>query len=229
VAAIAEATGADVLTIGSELRAITSDPGHAPELRLLIGEVAAVFSRRLAYAANFDEFEDETLTATVWEHPEIDLLGIDAYFPVATGEEADASGPYPDSRFIASVAARWAQIIDERVEPFARKRKAGAGMPVVFTEAGLIPYNRTTTEPSSDRFSRSEREDPDEQINGYRALADVVGARRDTVLAVHFWHWSMPGSHGSAWALGERAASQLSRFVAGRPPDARPPSPLGPR
>jgi hypothetical protein len=216
VAQMAEANGADALTIGSELRAITSEPGHAAELRALIDDVDAVFRGRLGYAANFDEFENETLTATVWEHRGIDFVGIDAYFPLATDAEADASGPYPDSGFITSVAARWTAIIDERVVPFARARKARTGMPVIFTEAGLIPYNRTTTQPWSDRFVHSEREDTDEQINGYRALVDVAGTRRDTLLAVHFWHWSIPGSRGSAWALGERAVGLLSQFVTRR-------------
>lgn len=214
VAEMAETNQADFLIVGSELRAITRESGHHDDLQGLITAVDAVFSRRLGYAANFDEFEDENLTRAVWEHPAIDFLGIDAYFPLASEAQSDASGPYPDWRFISLVTARWNEIFDARIVPFARARKAGAGMPIVLTEAGLIPYNRTTVEPSSDRFARSQPADADEQINGYRALVDAVKKRQGPLLAVHVWHWGMPGSERSAWSLGDGIARLLAQFVA---------------
>lgn len=78
-ALLARAIGADWFAVGTEL---TRSEGR-PEWRPLIAKIRAVYHGSLTYAANFDAFEKTPF----WDA--LDAVGVDAYFPLASGEEAD--------------------------------------------------------------------------------------------------------------------------------------------
>ena len=173
-------------------------------------------------------YKRQSITSSIWEHPDIDFIGVDAYHPLTTPTQADASGPYPDEAFIDIVRDRWNEILDEEILPFAAARKGGAGMEVVFTETGLVPFNRTTSTPWN--FDTDEDSiDQGEQLNGYEALIEAIDGRRDLLGAVHLWQWGMPGAAGSPFylnpdgvnvpssgfdeSLGAPAARYLSDYV----------------
>jgi hypothetical protein len=233
VAALARAADVDFMTIGSELAGITRNERHNASLARIVGAVDAVFQEQLGYAANWDEFDGENLTAAIWDNPAIDFLGIDAYFSLADEPEADASRAHPDEAFISSMKARWNRLLDERIIPFARARKAGKGLPVVFTEFGFSPYGRTTVKPHQGGISVGRTSDVDEQMNGYQAFLEGVRGRKRDLVAIYAWHWGMPGSEDSPWylrpngvenrpnsthdeALGNRAAEFLLRIARAR-------------
>jgi hypothetical protein len=131
VATVAQANGADFLTVGTELKAITQNSGHNNDWNNVINAVDVVFDGQLGYAANWDEYSNDNLTATIWEDPVIDFIGIDAYYPLATNEEADASGTYPNNVFIDLVKGNWNSYLDttdpldplKGILPFAQARK----------------------------------------------------------------------------------------------------------
>ena len=81
-----------------------------------------VYHGNLTYAANFDSF------AEVGFWPELDVMGVNAYFPLRQPSE-----PADLATLTRGWESAWDQIAD------AQQRAGVPGMPVVFTELG---YNR---------------------------------------------------------------------------------------
>ncbi len=241
VAAIAEAHGAGRMNVGTELNALVEDAAHNADWAAVIAAVDAAFSGQIGYAANWDDYADANLTATIWEHPSVDYVGVDTYVPLATDAEAEGVG----SPSVALLETSWLSVLDNPaggfahgIAAFAAARKGGAGMPLVMTEHGSIPYDKTTVRPY--RWG-SGTPDPYEQRNDYEALMRALDGRAATTLTagrideVHIWQWSMPGTEGSFFVLdpdGEllthcaKAAQYLAGFVSGNVPD--PGAPLAP-
>lgn len=74
-AKVAEEENVEILCIGTELEKFIM---HRPEYwRNLIAEVKNVYSGKLTYAANWDEYK----RVPFWN--DLDYIGVDAYFPVA--------------------------------------------------------------------------------------------------------------------------------------------------
>ena len=67
VAQVAETNGADSMTVGTELKAITQNSGNNAKWSSVISAVDAEFSGRLGYAANWDNYQNSNLTSTIWE------------------------------------------------------------------------------------------------------------------------------------------------------------------
>ena len=63
--------------------------------------------------------------------------------------------------------------------------RCGDGMPVVFSETGLVAYNRTTVTPWD--AMPSSGPDQDEQIMGFKALMGAMDHRKanDNLLAMN--------------------------------------------
>lgn len=210
VAQVARDNAAARMTIGSELNALVSDSSHNDNWAQVIDAVDAVYQGPLGYAANWDNYRNANVTATIWENQKIDYLGLDAYFPQATNAQADASGLHPDETFIDMLSGKWNTILNTNdglggepigVLGFAQARKQGAGMPVVFTESGLIPFNRTTVQPWSESPGYTQPQDSDEQVNGYDALLRATDGLATRLPEIDFWHWGMPGAADSFWYI----------------------------
>ena len=227
VAQMAETAGADSLTVGTELRAITRNAGNNAQWNSLIAAVDGAFSGTLGYASNWDNYNHPNLAATIWDNPAIDFVGIDSYFPNLLGSnQADASGAYPNIGFITAVENAWNSKLDNEILPFAAARQGGAGLPVEFTEVGYLPRNRTTVTPQGE----SQPLDADEQNMAFEGLMRALDGRLASgqFLAAHVWQWDMAGSAGSAWNMnpagGNQPANQqtaqwLSSFMRGSNPD----------
>lgn len=202
VAQIAEAGGADAMNVGTELRAITRNAGNNAKWDLAISAVDLTFAGELGYAANWDNFTNANLTSAIWNHPAIDYVGIDSYFRnTTTNTQADASGADPNETFIAQVEASWNDRLDNEILNFAAQLQAGEGLPVVFTEIGYLPYNRTAVNPQNE----SGPIDTDEQVMVFKGLMRALDGRQDELRGVHIWQWGMPGSDGSKWNINAEA------------------------
>ena len=232
VAVVAETNGADAMTVGTELRAITQNSGNNSKWSSAISTVDSNFSGSLGYAANWDNYQNSNLTSTIWENAAIDFMGIDSYFTgLLTNGQADASGSYPNSTFISQVESAWNSKLDSEILPYAAGRKSGAGMPVEFTEVGYLPYNRTSVTPQDSGGSL----DADEQNMAFEGLMRALDGRADDFRAATIWQWSMPGSSGSLWNMdpnggdqpnNQQTAQWLSDFVSS-PADPNNPPPPG--
>lgn len=236
VAVVAEANGADSMTVGTELKAITQNSGNNAKWSSVISAADSNFSGSLGYAANWDNYQNANLTNTIWENSAIDFAGIDSYFTgLLSNGQADASGTYPNSTFIDQVETAWNDKLDNEILPFTASRKSGAGMPVEFTEIGYLPHNRTAVNPQG----QSQPVDRDEQNMAYEGLMRALDGRGDVFLAAHIWNWGMPGTGGNLWDMGisgsephadnVQSSQWLSSFVSTPvPPDPNePPPPAG--
>ncbi|MEM7576295.1 MAG: glycoside hydrolase TIM-barrel-like domain-containing protein [Planctomycetota bacterium] len=213
VAVMAEANGADSLNVGTELRALTRNPGNNERWHSLIDSADRRFSGQLGYAANWDNFDNANLAEAIWDHDAIDYLGIDAYFPIVTESEADASGAYPNEDFIGIVEDNWNELIDGRILPFVNARQDGEGLPVVFTEYGLRPSNRATVQHGA---VQGNTVDTDEQIMGFDGLLRALDGRQEDgdILGMHIWQWGMEGSNGSIWNMDDDLPANQPNNVA---------------
>jgi hypothetical protein len=92
IAQVAEAQGADRMTVGTELRAIVRSTSHNANWTQVVDAVDAAFTGQLGYAANWDNYRNANLTATLWENAAIDFMEVDTYHPLATSSEASGLG-----------------------------------------------------------------------------------------------------------------------------------------
>jgi hypothetical protein len=75
---IAEASGASILCVGTELASLDGVPSYRANWSSVIAAVRMRYHGTLTYAANWDGYTP----VTFWDL--LDLAGIDAYFPLST-------------------------------------------------------------------------------------------------------------------------------------------------
>ncbi|MEV6550788.1 hypothetical protein AB0M57_19075 [Streptomyces sp. NPDC051597] len=161
-AALAHETGTERFVVGTELAGVSAD---AAPWRRVIAAVRARYRQPLTYAANYDEY------ARVPFWPELDVIGIDAYWPLGEAPTADA----------ARLGRAWQPVAEELAAFSGRQHRK-----ILFTEAGYTSQRGSTTAPYSWTVSR--RAAPDEQAAGYRALLDTFTGR-DWWAGVCWWMW----------------------------------------
>ena len=165
---IAEGTGVEQLAVGTELAGTSRDGGR---WGAVIAELRQHYRGPMTYAANYDEYEH----VAFWN--DLDLVGIDAYWPLA-------SRPTDD---VARLEAAWRPIA-ARLELFARR----TGKPILFTEAGYVSQPGSTVEPFN--WTISTVRDDGEQAAAYEALLATFW-HRPWFAGVHWWMWDdLPGS-----------------------------------
>jgi hypothetical protein len=113
-ARVAEEGGADMFSIGVEQRSwVTS--ARAPLYQGVLRSVRAVYHGPLTYSANWDDVDDTVILG------ELDVIGINAFYPLAEREGARLPALLEGGRRVAekvrALAARW-------------------GKPILFTEIG---------------------------------------------------------------------------------------------
>jgi Glycoside Hydrolase Family 113 len=203
VAQIARNNNVDVMTIGTEMKALNGNPAHNASWSAAIDAVRnpaqGDYHGPLGYAANWDDYQNSNLQATIWEDPDIDFIGIDSYFQnMVSNSAADASGTYPNSTFINTVTTAWNNKLNNETLPYAAARKGGKGMPVSFTEIGYLPRNRTAVNPQG----TSQGFDSDEQKMVFVGLMNALDGRAGKFFATDIWHWGMPGTGTDGWDMG---------------------------
>jgi len=165
---LAAGAGAEQFAVGTELAGVSGD------LTGWTGVVNAVrdhYDGPLTYAANYDEYQK----IHFWK--EVDLIGIDAYWPLSAGPTADPG----------RLRRAWRPIRDE-LAAYAHRQ----GRRILFTEAGYVSQRGSTTAPYSWTVSRQPA--PAEQAAAYRALLDSF-TDRQWWAGVCWWMWDdWPGS-----------------------------------
>jgi len=101
----------------------------------LIDETRKVFSGRLTYAANFDNYRN----VGFWRH--LDVMGINSYFSL----RGNLSEGAEQAEQLELFTGRWDEIL-ARIRAFKQSRDI-AEMPVVFTELGYTFRRHSTVEP----------------------------------------------------------------------------------
>jgi len=147
-AEIAEEEGVELLCVGTEMRLVVRDnPG-------LFGRLAdsmrTVYSGPMTYAANWDNYE----YVEFWD--KLDMIGIDAYFPLV----ADST---PE---VGALEAAWAPIKSD-LKALALKEN----LPLAFTEWGYQSVDQAAWRSWEVETTLNERNpNMEAQANAYRAM-----------------------------------------------------------
>ena len=113
-AKVAEEAHVDLLSCGVELRSwVTS--GRAPSFAKVIRDIRAIYKGPLTYSANWDDVDDSVILG------DLDVIGINAFYPLTDKEDASFDALLDGSRRVASKI----QALSERWQ-----------RPVLFTEIG---------------------------------------------------------------------------------------------
>ncbi len=118
----------EIFSIGTEL-ANTTIVTWQKRWSDIIGEVRRLYNGPIIYGANWDEYE----TVSFW--PEVDYIGIDAYFPLT-----DKTDPTKEE-----LVEAWKARGDEIEEYF--NAKGLTGKPVIFTEVGYDAIDGSNMQP----------------------------------------------------------------------------------
>ena len=123
-AKLAEETKAEILCIGTELEGFVK---NRPDYwKRLIKKVKSIYSGKLTYAANWDEFT----RTPFWE--ELDFIGVDAYFPLSEEQ-------YPTMDELKTGWQPWkAKLTD---------LSSSKNKPILFTEFGYRSMDYTAKKP----------------------------------------------------------------------------------
>jgi hypothetical protein len=157
-ALLAEWTGSEAFTVGVEL----SRTVERPEWRELIAAVRLLYGGAVTYAANWD---GDLERAPFWDR--LDLVGVDAYFPLAA---APGAGP--------EELARGARAVVERLKAAAEKQ----GKPLLLAEVGFAAQKGAWVAPHSEGGELSERD----QAAAYEALLGAL-ARPPWLAGTFVW------------------------------------------
>lgn len=187
MATLARNGGANRFYIGSELSELTGEPAANSFWLRVIDMCRTNLSGSnciMTYAANYDEYRQ----VPFWN--ELDEIGVDAYFSLATPEEAHGLGaPKRDL-----IARNWHVLLKD-LRAFSEKYDR----PIFFSEWGVVPFDQTTTHPSNEQPSKTP--DPVEALNAYEATLAAVFDAGDWLRGVDFWHWSLSEEESSNYRI----------------------------
>jgi hypothetical protein len=161
--------------VGTELAGVSGD--RAGWLQV-VASVRQRYAGPVVYAANHDEYR----SVAFWDA--VDLIGIDAYWPLSSRPTAD----------VRALRRAWAPIVAELATFAGRHRRR-----ILFTEAGYPSQRGSTTAPWS--WTTSSTPDQGEQAAAYRAL--LAGLRgRSWWAGVFWWAWDVPPAGNGGDPLG---------------------------
>ncbi len=161
-ARLAEQHGVSQFVVGTELAGTSSD---TDEWRSLIGQVREVYAGAVTYAANHDEYQD----VEFWDA--LDIIGIDAYFPLADEPTSD----------VDQLTGSWDQIVED-LAALAR----ASDRSIVFTEVGYPSQEGAVTAPFNPELSTNVSDE--EQEAALLAMLSAVEGE-DWFGGFHWWMW----------------------------------------
>ena len=166
-ARLATRTRAEQFAVGTELAGVSADRASWLDI---ISLVRVEYSGPLVYAANYDEYSQ----VAFWDA--VDLIGVDAYWPLSQQSTVDVS----------QLQRAWLPI---RTELAAFSAKADRR--ILFTEAGYTSQRGATTAPYSWRVSHLPAHA--EQAAGYQALLTSF-SEQDWWAGIFWWAWTVPST-----------------------------------
>jgi len=186
-AQLARTLAVEQFAIGTELAGTLA---HEDQWRATIAAVRAACPSELIYAASWDE----AARVPFWDA--LDLIGVDAYFPVARRRDAGR----------LEMLAGWQPWLD-RLSALHRR----AGRDILFSEVGYRSLDGAGMAPYA--FASGATLDLGEQADLYWAALQATGDRT-WIRGFWWWDWPADGSGGPAdggyTARGKPAAAELA-------------------
>lgn len=160
-ATVAQETGVEVLSIGTELKTISNDTEFWKEL---IHKIRTRYHGFLTYSANWDEYQN----IGFWDS--LDFIGIDFYFPIANRSDADEQSM---ENALSS--------IKNNLESFSAIHQKS----FLMTEVGYRSTDGTTIKPYD--FNSNPTLDLQEQADAYQAFLTVFNQDEFWVEEIAWW------------------------------------------
>jgi hypothetical protein len=190
-AQLAQLQGVEMLCFGTEYATMTG-AANQTAWNNVIATIRAVapagggYTGLLAYAANATYATDEFSSVSFWDNPQVDVIGLDAYFPLT-----NHANPTVTELVAAWSSNRSGENIVRDVLNFAAAHPA---KPVIFTEIGYRSASGTNIEPwqfvadgiVTDTLNQTE------QANCYRAMYEVWSQHSAQMHGNFWWSWPVP-------------------------------------
>lgn len=174
-AEFAQEQNAEMFCVGTEYKSTTS---WTPQWKGIISGVRSRFHRNITYAASWDEFP----SISWWN--DLDYVGIDAYFPLSSGNDPS----------IDEMKTAWENIASY-LESFYKKVEK----PIIFSEIGYLSTDGTNKDPSNYRLQEIPGRliDLQEQCDCYEAAFQTLWDRA-WLYGLYWWYWQTnPNAGGS--------------------------------
>lgn len=174
-AEFAQEQNAEMFCVGTEYKSTTS---WTPQWKGIISGVRSRFHGNITYAASWDEFS----SISWWN--DLDYVGIDAYFPLSSGNDPS----------IDEMKTAWENIASY-LESFYKKVEK----PIIFSEIGYLSTDGTNKDPSNYRLQEIPGRliDLQEQCDCYEAAFQTLWDRA-WLYGLYWWYWQTnPNAGGS--------------------------------
>ena len=185
-AELAEKNNVEIFCIGTELSFTTTKEDNWREI---ISEVRNIFSGKITYAANWDNFK----SVKFWDA--LDFVGIDAYFPISYASN-------PSFEELKQGWKKWEYEINEWQKEI--------GLPILFTEIGYASTEHAPYTP----WKGGEYGNPNMEIqaNCYKAFFETIW-KNDWFLGAYWWKWdtntNAGGSHNRQFTPQNKPAQMI--------------------
>ena len=241
-ARLAQANGAAIFCIGTELDQITG-PAYESYWSAIVAAVRGVFSGKLTYAADWDDADspwqyggtglsagtgDIATQVSFWN--QLDFVGVDEYAPIS-----DLANPT-----LAQLVAGWTQTPtdpttysvtgDQSLIAYYQGVAAAIGKPLLFTEIGYANSSDADSSPATPGYDENGDADgavadPTLQANLYAAFYQAwAQAGNGSLAGYYWWNWEPGGAgvspfsaQGDAAALAAISGDALASGSATRP------------
>ncbi|MES2213903.1 MAG: hypothetical protein V4465_00720 [Patescibacteria group bacterium] len=161
-AGIAEREGVETLCIGSEIIPLSTNTKYQSQWRDIISRTRLSYAGELTYSANWGPgIYDEKNKVTFW--PELDYIGISAYFPIKKGTDWS----YWDRTQISALQKKYEK-------------------PVLFTEIGYRSIAGALANPWD--YTLESKKDDGEQVRAFQKLFDYW-KDKDNFGGMYIWSW----------------------------------------
>jgi hypothetical protein len=179
-AQLAQANNVEMLCFGTEYVQLSGSANRSNWLSVISAIRNAGYTGMLAYAANATSAADEFTSVSFWD--QVDVIGLDAYFPLTNQNDPTVS------ELVSAWSSNASGInIVAAIQNFAA---AHPGKPVIFTEIGYRSVSGTNTRPYDYSFTASY--DTTEQQNCYQAMYEVWSQQPASMKGTFWWSWSVP-------------------------------------
>jgi autotransporter-associated beta strand protein/autotransporter passenger strand-loop-strand repeat protein len=186
-AEVAQANGAQMLSIGAELDQLTG-PQYLSYWTTIINAVRAVFSGALTYSASWNTAAD----VSFWS--QLDYEGIDCYIPLTNVQKPtlqDLVNGWTQPATQSSNPGAYAYIGDQSPIQYFEALSAQSGKPLIFTELGYANDSGAAANPPAEGNSP----DPALQADLYQAFFQAwAAAGNSSLVGSYFWEWDPNGS-----------------------------------
>jgi len=176
---LSETYGVEQFSIGTELKKTSS----RSEWKNITVSVRNLYHGQLAYAANFDEYNNVSFWGSV------DFIGIDAYF--------NLTGKYDPTPL--ELINGWNSYKANLSGLYSTWKK-----PIIFTEIGYQSINGTNIHP----WSSAGITDQQEQADSYRAAFKSVW-NEPWLYGMYWWHWYYNSSDVDSFGIYGKTAEDI--------------------